>query len=89
MHRIPLIRFKSTKIVKAGRETYEKRPRRLPGDVNFKVACDLSNLPAMYSNAFKSSWQDIELCTDVISNTGACPRPTGGSTATATRPRKA
>ena len=27
--------YKSTKIVKAGRETYEKRPRRLSGDVSF------------------------------------------------------
>src|SRR5437879_8428789 len=64
-----------------------KTPVVSPGDVNVKVASHLSNLPAMLIDAFTSNL--IVLCSGVISNTGACPRVTDGSTANATRLRMA
>src|SRR5260221_10180547 len=64
-----------------------KTPVVSSGDVNVKVASHLSNLPAMLIDAFTSNL--IELCSGVISNTGACPRVTDGSAAKATRLRTA
>src|ERR1700751_393255 len=52
-----------------------KSPVVSSGDLNVRPASHLSNLPAIVTDDF--TWNLIELCTGIISKTGACARPRG------------
>src|SRR5215469_18005199 len=64
-----------------------KAPVVSSGDLNVRFAFHLSNLPAIVVDDF--TWNFIQLCTGVISNTGACARPLGTNTTTAEKHKTA